>query len=632
MFLLEYQRKITELQKKVTETGRNVISRTQKWRRMSTVSSKDCDLVLTFQHSATIEDVQWFITLLHKRVPELVVRPYYHRTSSQHALYLTACYRDLLIGAEELGLKKSLLPEYGGGLREFSMDELDLFTDASEEASFLTSGERSYVVHHYLIGLRAVKGDSWKEILTFRDGQPMIRALESAGLIQQVFPVHDASALKELNSVWVRSWTFKQPLNEIRRYFGVQIALYFAWLGHYTAALLVPSLIGLLVWLLLDPKKSTFYYLFMAIFTLLWSSVYLETWKRTSSYLTYRWGTWDAPPPLLEEPRVAFKGKLTLCPITGRVIRTYPLWRRKLIICCFTGPVITICLCAVIFVTLLFVRIQEHVDQMTRNADSDGWGVTLLVYTPKVLLALVIALMEVGYRQVAIWLTDIENHRLDVEYHTHLVGKFILLQCMNSFYSLFYTAFYLRDLEMLQQQLTTLLITRQCIGNLREVFFPYSQSRLRQFLLSFRYERHKQKENGGESPSGTRTTAASQPLPTPAPRDGDTNQETELRQRADPFSTNITENESPDEQLIHAPEREATLLPYDGPDEDFLEMFIQFGYISMFSCVFPVAAALALLNNVVEIRADAFKLIHSFQRPFVHPAHNIGVWQVCFSR
>lgn len=72
-------------------------------------------------------------------------------------------------------------------------------------------------------------------------------------------------------------------------------------------------------------------------------------------------------------------------------------------------------------------------------------------------------------------------------------------------------------------------------------------------------------------------------------------------------------------------------LQYDGPDEDFLEMFIQFGYISMFSCVFPVAASLALLNNVIEIRADAFKLIHSFQRPFVHPTHNIGVWQVCCS-
>ncbi|KAA0191265.1 Anoctamin [Fasciolopsis buskii] len=224
---------------------------------MSTVLSKDCDLVLTFQHSATNEDVEWFIDLLHSRVPELVVRRHYHRTSNQDALYLTACYRDLLLGAEELGLKKSLLPEYGGGLREFSMDELDLFNNASDEASFLTSGERSYIVHHYLIGLRAVQGDTWKEMLTFREGQPMIRALESAGLIQQVFPVHDAAALKKLSSLWVLSWKFKQPLDEIRRYFGVQIALYFAWLGHYTAALLIPSLVGVLVWLLLDPKVSS---------------------------------------------------------------------------------------------------------------------------------------------------------------------------------------------------------------------------------------------------------------------------------------------------------------------------------------------------------------------------------------
>ncbi|KAA0196613.1 Anoctamin, partial [Fasciolopsis buskii] len=388
-----------------------------------------------------------------------------------------------------------------------------------------------------------------------------------------------------------------------------------------------PGLCGLSNLCFYPVQKSTFYYLFMAIFTLLWSSLYLETWKRRSSSLAYQWGIWDAPPPLLEEPRVAFKGKLTLCPITGRVIRTYPIWRRKLIICCFTGPVIAVCLCAVIFITLLFVRLQEHADQMAQKADAFGWSSTLLVYTPKVFLALAISLMEVGYRQVAIWLTDFENHRLDVDYHTYLVGKFILLQCMNSFYSLFYTAFYLRDLEMLQQQLTTLLITRQCIGNLREVFLPYSQSRIRQFLLSFRYERHKHKRDGDESRLETHNTE-SHLISTSSQADGEKHSETELRHRADHLPPSVTGTESPDEQPIHAPEREATLLPYDGPDEDFLEMFIQFGYISMFSCVFPVAASLALLNNVIEIRADAFKLIHSFQRPFVHPTHNIGVWQL----
>ncbi|VDP93123.1 unnamed protein product [Echinostoma caproni] len=202
------------------------------------------------------------------------------------------------------------------------------------------------------------------------------------------------------------------------------------------------------------------------------------------------------------------------------------------------------------------------------------------------------------------------------------VFSVIVLQFMNSFYSLFYTAFYLRDLEMLQQQLTTVLITRQCIGNLREVFLPYGHSRLRQVLLSFRYERHKQQQDSITPHNETCSTSK------PTTIDGDMNPDAEIRQRKDHSDANVSGNESPDEQPIHAPEREATLLPYDGPDEDFLEIFIQFGYISMFSCVFPVAAALALLNNIVEIRADAFKLTHSFQRPFAHPAHSIGVWQV----
>jgi hypothetical protein len=35
-----------------------------------------------------------------------------------------------------------------------------------------------------------------------------------------------------------------QPLDEIRDYFGDHIALYFAWLGHYTRALIFPTAFG----------------------------------------------------------------------------------------------------------------------------------------------------------------------------------------------------------------------------------------------------------------------------------------------------------------------------------------------------------------------------------------------------
>src|SRR5687767_8953446 len=35
-----------------------------------------------------------------------------------------------------------------------------------------------------------------------------------------------------------------QPLDEIRKYFGVKIALYFAWLGFYTSMLIPASIVG----------------------------------------------------------------------------------------------------------------------------------------------------------------------------------------------------------------------------------------------------------------------------------------------------------------------------------------------------------------------------------------------------
>ena len=38
-----------------------------------------------------------------------------------------------------------------------------------------------------------------------------------------------------------------QPLDAVRDYFGVKIALYFAWLGFYTTLLIPPSIVGFMV-------------------------------------------------------------------------------------------------------------------------------------------------------------------------------------------------------------------------------------------------------------------------------------------------------------------------------------------------------------------------------------------------
>lgn len=62
--------------------------------------------------------------------------------------------------------------------------------------------------------------------------------------------------------------------------------------------------------------------------------------------------------------------------------------------------------------------------------------------------------------------------------------------------------------------------------------------------------------------------------------------------------------------------------------QDYQEMFVQFGYVVLFSSAFPLAAMCALINNIIEIRSDAFKLCTGLQRPFGIRVESIGQWQV----
>lgn len=64
---------------------------------------------------------------------------------------------------------------------------------------------------------------------------------------------------------------------------------------------------------------------------------------------------------------------------------------------------------------------------------------------------------------------------------------------------------------------------------------------------------------------------------------------------------------------------------------DYAELAVQFGYITLFVVSFPLAPLLALANNYVETRSDAFKLLTQMQRPVPRGAEDIGAWQGVFT-
>lgn len=190
-----------------------------------------------------------------------------------------------------------------------------------------------------------------------------------------------------------------------------------------------------------------------------------------------------------------------------------------------------------------------------------------------------------------------------------IISLQIQFQFVNSFLSLFYIAFYLQDQARLKEQLAALLISRQVIGNLKESALPYILEHLRLAKMSFDLW-------GALSPLGAK----------PPPGGADV----EEPERSDAIKEcDDTGDQHFAKRSMSQAELESSLYKYDGTFADYLEMTIQLGYVILFSSAFPPAALCAMLNNLVEIRSDAFKLAYVCQRPFGQRVPNIGTWQNC---
>lgn len=63
-----------------------------------------------------------------------------------------------------------------------------------------------------------------------------------------------------------------------------------------------------------------------------------------------------------------------------------------------------------------------------------------------------------------------------------------------------------------------------------------------------------------------------------------------------------------------------------GINTNYFKIVIQYGFITLFVVAFPLAPLFAFLNNIIEIRVDAFKVLTQLRRPLPKKAQDIGIW------
>ena len=410
--------------------------------------------------------------------------------------------------------------------------------------------------------------------------------LKEIGFVEY-FYLHHNSVRNVLEENWGMQWIAKQPLNAVRTYFGDKVGLYFAFLGFYTSSLWIPAIVGLLMTVTQVYSYSQFgsidnpFVPLYCTFVSLWGVMFCVNWKKFEHQLQYEWDTQNFEKN--EKPRAAFlQSKRTetrkglVNPEVNEVFYSSG-WR--LVWITLSASICFAFIAMVLFATCYIFILKDVV--FPRAFGPSG------AIVGGIMNAVSIMIMNSCYELVEHRLTDLELWRTETEHEDSLIAKDFAFKFVNSYFSLFFTAFVLGNFDVLGHRLSC--PAEGCANTVMETlgYVFISQLFFQQLF-----------EIG---------------LPAVQKRIHAMRAARELAEKGEPKSACR-------EQI------EFFYPKYPGVFFDYQEMVIQFGYVTMFAAAFPLTATLALINNIIEIRVDAMKLLTCYRRPSFNSAQDIGSW------
>ena len=409
------------------------------------------------------------------------------------------------------------------------------------------------------------------------------------------FGIHDRVELRTLEKKWLTFLELPshQKVDLVRDYFGEKIGFYFLFLGHYTSWLMWASLVGCIVYLdvaIEDDNPNAVLTPYFAAFMALWSTLFLESFKRIQGEHTMKWGMTDMEEN--ETPRPEFISDRSVTdkyphPVTGSLYYFYPRSEDRKRKCLSTG-VSSFFIMAVIAAVIGTFAARFVLMSSSESSVANAAGIVASLIN-----AVQIQIMGGLYSFISLKLNKYENHRTETQYEDALISKTFVIQFINSFSSMFFIAFgqmFLADvfesvpyctgdrraggcMKVLQTTMGILFLTNLISGSLTTVLVPYLQRRLKEA-----------KEFEGASVK------------------------------------NVSEIE-----------HEFMLLDYhpiNGSFSDYGVLVLQFGYATMFISAYPLASVLALVNNYVMQRLNAWKFCQMCRRPEPRNAEDIGSWLI----
>lgn len=486
-------------------------------------------------------------------------------------LHLGISDEHLLKGAELLGLQKS---GRNNEMKKFLVGDRADFEGSEDLDRFMSQADRLKVIEWEISGLRLDREEvRFENGMCLYGSEGVVNQLIRQRMVHAVFPIHDKERLKFLETIWYKNAESMKllhfiPIDEIRNYFGESVAFYFSFFEYYTKWLIPLAVIGLLTWFM--PAAALIKFATFSVCNLVWSTLFIEKWKRKSALQSFNWGVYDAE--VNEKARVEFEGEPRISPITDKLEMHYSKKSRMMKKYFVSYPIVFISILLTVLTMLAYYKVEN---KTLRTFTGDSYLQVSLTFLPSIAYSIVVMVYGMVYSQIAVALTNWENHRTETSYESNLTVKLFVFYFANNFVCLFYEAFYNRNFNNLSSMMISLFTMNAIINKLLEVFAPYLKKRIKKQI----------------------------------------------------FSKKIQSKD----KITNEVGKQAYTLDYDeGTYNDYITLFEQFAYVTLFSSVFPWLSLLALLNNLMEERSDAFKYCHVTKRPFPKPCKDIGAWLPAF--
>ncbi|ROL52765.1 Anoctamin-9 [Anabarilius grahami] len=465
---------------------------------------------------------------------------------------------------------------------------------------------RIRIVHFVLNNTFIGSGEGLKELLC-------------QGAFESIFCLHEKQEQKKLRKKWA-SWLsvlklFKQPVTDVKDYFGEKVALYYLWLGCYTRMLVPAAVIGIVVFLyglaffntsplihevcesntimcprcdirckvwnlsdtctyakvsqLFDNEGTVVFSMFMAI----WATLFLEVWKRHRALYVSKWKVFD----WCEEEEELILEIVNNPQCKPKAFRhsylrsIVVLLLVTLVLLVIIGLTHALVICRVLTAILLsqkeFEFLRDH-------------ATTIAMLSGAVLHYITIQVMTRVNKFVAFKLCEFGGINGYPGNYVRILGEWRLEEC--------HPSGCLTDLFI---QMAVILVLKQTINNIFEFTVPWLK-------LCFR-----------------RTKAKT------------------IRRKCGNCYRKACREEGSNIYPCDLCNLRNWLENYDLSDvnaftlfNEFLEMVLQFSFTTIFVAAFPLAPLLALINNIFEIRLDAIKMVSLERRLVPKKTNDIGVW------